>query len=73
MPEQPARILQAGNGTAQPPVESSPPEPVVSPQMLLKYFTKSTNSMAPAASPIDFNPPKSVEAPPSRATYETSP
>jgi hypothetical protein len=46
---------------------------VVSPQMLLKYFTKSTNSTASAATPLDFTPPKAAGTPPSRATYETGP
>jgi hypothetical protein len=70
-PELPAAILRANNGVAQPPVESSPPDAVVSPQMLLKYFTPSTNSTA--AAPLDFTPPKAAGAPPSRATYETGP
>jgi hypothetical protein len=72
-PEPPASILRTNNGMAQPPVESSPPDAVVSPQMLLKYFTKSTNSTAPAAAPLDFTPPKAAETPPGRATYETGP
>jgi hypothetical protein len=72
-PEPPAVILQAGNSMAQPPVESSPPEAVVSPQMLLKYFTKSTNGAASTAAPLDFTPSKAAGAPPSRATYETGP
>jgi hypothetical protein len=72
-PEPPASIPRAGNGMAQPPVESSPPDAVVSPQMLLKYFTKSTNSAVPVAAPLDFTPPKAAGAPPSRATYETGP
>jgi hypothetical protein len=46
---------------------------VVSPQMLLKYFTKSTNSAASAAVPLGFTPPKAAGVPPSRATYETGP
>jgi hypothetical protein len=56
---------------APPPVESGQPDPVVSPQMLLKYFTNPANNAAPA--PPDAAPPRAAEAPPSRATYETSP
>src|SRR5271157_5705040 len=47
---------------AQPPVESSPPDAVVAPQLFLKYFTKSTNSAAPVSAPLDFNPPKAAES-----------
>jgi hypothetical protein len=72
-PKPPAVIPRADNGMAQPPVESAPPDAVVSPQMFLKYFTKSTNSPAPAVTPLDFTPPKAAGPPPGRATDSTGP
>jgi hypothetical protein len=53
-PEPPAGVL------AQPPVDSSPPDTVVSPQMLLKFFSKSTNTAPSGGAPVDFNPPKTA-------------
>jgi hypothetical protein len=48
-------------------------EDVVSPQMLLRYFSKSTNGTATSiVAPIQFTPPK-TETPPSKATFTTSP
>ncbi|HEX3797621.1 MAG TPA: hypothetical protein VH413_02875 [Verrucomicrobiae bacterium] len=61
------------------------PEPqrsddVVSPQVFLKYFNKSTNgvsgtngSSATVAAPLDFTPPKAAEPAPSKAAYSTGP
>jgi len=55
-------------------VEPSRPEDVVSPQMLIKYFNKSTNgSSTMITAPIDFTPPRSGEPPSSKASYSTSP
>jgi hypothetical protein len=43
---------------------------VVSPQMLLKYFNKSTNGNTTGViAPIQFSPPQSIGAPSSTATY----
>ena len=60
-------------------VSSGPSEPtqsdeVVSPQMLLKYFNKSTNGTSSTViAPLDFTPPKPVEPNSSKATYSTGP
>jgi hypothetical protein len=44
----------------------------ISPQMLLKYFNRSTNGNAAAVSaPLDFTPPRPVEAASSKAEYTT--
>jgi hypothetical protein len=58
---------------AQPPVETSPPDPVVSPRLFLKYFTKSTNSPASGGAPQDFSPPKTAGPPPDGAADSTGP
>jgi hypothetical protein len=55
------------------------PEParhddVVSPQMLLKYFNKSTNGATTGVlAPFEFSPPQTGEPPSSKATYSHSP
>ncbi|MGP8201484.1 MAG: hypothetical protein ACLQU4_18495 [Limisphaerales bacterium] len=72
-PEPPAQLPKAATQVTPPPVETAPPEVVISPQMLLKYFAKPTNSVAPADAPPEFTPPKPVEGLPGRATYETGP
>ncbi len=69
----PAVIPQADGGKAPAPVESIPPDGVVSPQMFLKYFTKPANSAAAAAGPLDFTPPKIAPPNSSSATYSTGP
>jgi len=54
------------------------PEParaddVVSPQMLMRFFSKSTNGTATSViAPIQFTPPK-AETPPSKAAFTTGP
>jgi hypothetical protein len=68
----PAQMPKAGTQVT-PPVESGPPEVEISPQMLLKYFAKPTNGVAPAQAPPEPTPPKAAEEPPSRAIYETGP
>ncbi len=58
------------------PAEPSPTGEVVSPQMLLKYFTKSTNGTGAGAigpMPMNFTPPPPAQAPSSKASYSTSP
>lgn len=55
-------------------VEPPRTDGVVSPQMLLKYFNKSTNANAAGVDgPLDFNPPRSAEPPSSKAEYSTPP
>jgi hypothetical protein len=69
-PEPPAITNQVSSGIP----ETTRPEEVVSPQMLLKYFNKSTNGTSSSVfTPLDFTPPKSPEPPPSKATYSTGP
>jgi hypothetical protein len=54
--------------------DTTSPEEVVSPQMLLKYFNKSTNGASSSVvMPMGFTPPKSPEPPASKATYSTGP
>jgi hypothetical protein len=58
------------------PAEPSPPGEVISPQMLLKYFAKSTNGAGARVvgpMPMNFTPPPPVQPPASKATYSTSP
>jgi hypothetical protein len=51
-------------------IEPARPEDVVSPQMLLKYFNKSTNGNTTGViAPIQFSPPQPIGAPSSTATY----
>lgn len=53
-------------------VEPPPSDGEISPQMLLKYFNRSTNGNAAAVSaPLDFTPPRPVEAASSKAEYST--
>jgi hypothetical protein len=72
IPEPAAVTNQAISGFSQP----AQPEEVVSPQMLLKYFNKSSSSNGVSATviaPLDFTPPKPAEAPSSKATYTIGP
>ncbi len=49
------------------------PDGVVSPQMLLKFFNKSTNGPSTTViAPMDFRPPNPTPLP-SKATYSTGP
>jgi len=53
--------------------ETTTPEGVISPQMLLKFFNKSTNGVSSSViMPMDFQPPNPAPAP-SKATYSTGP
>jgi hypothetical protein len=63
----------AASDATQPPVGSAPADGVVSPQMLLRFFNKSTNNPASVIAPLDFTPPKAAVAAPSSATYSTGP
>jgi hypothetical protein len=73
----PAEIGQAVTYTAKSAPVSQPSQPaeVVSPQMLLKYFNKSTNgSVTGVVMPVEFAAPQPSAAPPSSsATYSTTP
>jgi hypothetical protein len=58
------------------PAEPVPSGEVISPQMLLKYFTKSTNGTGAGVlgpMPLNFTPPPPSQTPSSKATYSTSP
>jgi hypothetical protein len=74
-PPTPAPSPAPGSDQTQAVVESPQSDGVISPQILLKYFNKSTNGAAAAVSgPIDFSPPRVVlETPSSKAEYSTPP
>ena len=58
------------------PVASAPPgsEEIVSPQMLMQYFVRSTNgTRAGVIGPLDFSPPHATDRPSSKASYSTGP
>lgn len=69
-PEQLMEARSSDAGTALPPgltdstADQVPPDVVISPQMLLKYFNRNTNGSATVVAPVNFNPPKApVHAP----------
>ena len=67
-------IATATNGPAQPDANPSGSEPRISPQMLLRYFSRSTNGAAGGMmAPVDFAPPAAATPPSSTATYSTEP
>jgi hypothetical protein len=67
-------ILTATNGPAGPDAASSGSAPQISPQMLLRYFNRSTNGTAAGImAPVDFAPPGAAKPPSSTATYTTDP
>jgi hypothetical protein len=56
------------------PAPAAEPEPVVSPDMLMRYFMRSTNGAAASVSvPIGFTPPPPATPPSSTATYTVGP
>jgi len=61
---------EAHSPAPQPISQGTTPEPVVSPEMLVKYFTQpaGTNSAAGSGPPVGFTPPAATSTPPSRAT-----
>ena len=67
------------NAVAQQPLIQPGPADgaAVSPQMLLRYFSPSTNGqpgvVAPVSAPMDFTPPRAPGPAPSTASYSTSP
>jgi hypothetical protein len=79
VPSASAPILDPQAGTNQTANVNLPdltvPGSVVSPQMFLKYFSKSTNGSANSTiiSPLDFTPPRAAPAPSSKATYSITP
>jgi hypothetical protein len=65
-PAQPAEATNEMDSSTQPPQ----PGDVVSPQMLLKYFNKSTNGTGTGIiAPLDLSTPRATPAPSSSATY----
>lgn len=70
----PTNAQPATAAPAQLPIESPPPDgAVVSPQMLMRFFNKSTNGQTSVVAPMEFNPPRPAGPPPSTATYSTGP
>jgi hypothetical protein len=64
----------ATNATTGQEADPSASEPRISPQMLLRYFGRSTNSAAGGIlTPVDFAPPGAAGPPSSTATYSTDP
>ena len=54
--------------------DASRPDGLVSPQMLLKFFNKSTNgSVTGVVAPVDLTTPRPAELPSSKATYSHLP
>lgn len=65
------------NPPVPPPVPVSAPnpsDPMISPQMLLKYFNRNTNGASTGMiAPMEFAPPTQAAPPSSTATYTISP
>ncbi|MGD0412252.1 MAG: hypothetical protein ABSC18_11170 [Verrucomicrobiota bacterium] len=73
-PALPAAALPATNTPAGADATPSASEPRISPQMLLRYFNRSTNGAAGGIlAPVDFAPPAAAAPPSSTATYSTEP
>ena len=69
-------IFTATNTPPQPEANPLGSEPLISPQMLLKYFNRPTNGAGTGIiAPVDFAPPAPAPAHPrsSTATYSTGP
>ena len=71
--ELPGPMPQAESGPAQPQMETAPADAVVSPQMLLRYFTQTNNSAASVIAPMEFTPPRAAVPAPSKATFSIGP
>lgn len=70
----PAASLPPTNAPVEPNAVPSGSEPMISPQMLLRYFNRSTNGVgAGVIAPLQFAPPASTTPPSSTATYSTDP
>ena len=64
----------ATNAPPQPEATGFGAEPLISPQMLLKYFNRSTNGTGVGIiAPVDFAPPAPAPPRSSTATYSTGP
>ncbi len=67
-------LLTATNTPAAPEAAPSGADPRISPQMLLKYFTPSTNGVAGGIfAPLDFAPPAAAKPASSTGTYSNQP
>jgi len=67
-------ILAPTNSPAGPDATPFGSEPMISPQMLLKYFNRSTNgTVSGVIAPVDFAPPAVARPVSSTATYSTNP
>jgi hypothetical protein len=66
-------LLAPANSPVEPDTTPSASEPKISPQMLLRYFNRSTNGTTSGViAPVDFAPPAAI-LPSSTATYTTDP
>jgi hypothetical protein len=69
--------MAVSNGTPAPAIPQDPyaaPETVVSPQMLMRFFSHSTNGIDGSATvPMEFDPPRAAAPAQSSATFTTSP
>ena len=73
-PSSPPVLFTATNSPAEPDATPSGAEPKISPQMLLKYFNRSTNgTVGGIIAPVDFAPPAAAKPASSTATYSTNP
>jgi hypothetical protein len=69
-----AVLLTATNNPVAPEAAPASSEPKISPEMLLKFFTPSTNGPAGGViAPLDFTPPAMAKPASSTATYSTQP
>ncbi len=67
-------LLTVTNNPVSPEAAPANSEPKISPEMLLKYFTPSTNRPAGGViAPLDFTPPALAKPASSTATYSTQP
>jgi hypothetical protein len=68
-------VTEARSGPPQQMSEPMPQDGVVSPQMFLKYFSKTTNGTTSIVAPYGFTPPKAVDPSTqgSKATLSSSP
>lgn len=67
-------IFAVTNTPPQPEAAPFGAEPLISPQMLLKYFNRSTNGASSGIiAPVDFAPPAPAPPRSSTATYSTGP
>jgi len=73
-PSSPGPTNTVASGPASPNDAASGSAPLISPQMLLRYFNRATNGAAAGIiAPVDFAPPAPATPPSSTATYSTDP